>query len=139
MKTVVLADGTQVSVLNVIGEKRTVQGARRDVLTFVTDGTLTMDELDRIFSEENCDSIRIVEEEMENLHTGYAIRVALSKCMEEIKAGSANEEATYEPRITVSMAQRTYAEAQLAKLAAESTDTQLAVAELAEMIAGGVE
>lgn len=39
----------------------------------------------------------------------------------------------------VSMAQRTYSETKLAQVAQESTDTQLAVAELAELVTGGIE
>ena len=141
MKTVVLTDGTMVPVLNVIGEKHTIQGARRDVLTFVMDGTITMDELDQIFNEANCERITIVEEDgqTQNVHYGYAIRAGLSKNPEMIQPESSGVPAVYENRVTVSMAQRTYAEAQLARLAAESMDTQVAVAELAEMITGGAE
>lgn len=51
---------------------------------------------------------------------------------------SETEEKSVE-RIMVSMVQRTYSETKLAQVAQESTDTQLAVAELAELVTGGIE
>ena len=54
-----------------------------------------------------------------------------------VEPATTETEAVTEERITVSMSQRTYAENQLAALATESTDAQLAIAELAELVMGG--
>jgi len=146
---IILKNGTELQALVVTGASRYVQGANRDCLSFVFDETASMDELDRLFTEANCESIAIVDEilayttedgevyeEIVAVHTDYAIRAELKQSFEQVAPENANAEAQTVKRITVSMAQRTYAERKLAALAAESTDTQLAVAELAELVMG---
>ena len=135
---IILTDGTTLEPIIVTGEKKTVQGVRRDVLTFVF-ADASMDALDSIFTEENCETIRIINGEEEAVHSAYTIRTSLTKALEETKPATPDTEAVYETRVTVSMAQRTYAESKLAAIAAESMDTQLAVAELAEIVMGGAE
>ena len=134
----IMTDGTVLEPIIVTGEKKTVQGARRDVLHFVF-ADVSMDELDSIFSEANCERIRIINGEEEAVHSAYTVRAGLTKAKEEAMPATPDAEAVYETRVTVSMAQRTYAESKLAAIAAESTDTQMAVAELAEIIMGGAE
>lgn len=134
----ILTDGTTLEPIIVTGEKKTVQGARRDVLHFVFD-EVSMDQLDEVFSEANCEKIRIINGEEEAVHSAYTIRAGLTKAREEAQPATQETEAVYVTRVTVSMAQRTYAESRLAAIAAESTDTQMAVAELAEIIMGGTE
>ena len=137
---VILANGTELSPIMVTGETKYIQGANRDSLTFVFDETYSMDSLDAIFTEKACETITIVENaENQFLYSGYAIKAELmKKPVVAETATNETEEATV-TRVMVTMAQRTYAETKLAQVAQESTDTQLAVAELAEMIVGGTE
>lgn len=117
---VILSNENELTPIVVTGAHRTVQGANRDTLTFVFPASEGMTELDTLFTAENCESIKLVEDSgNEYVHSGYTIRAELSKKSVEVTAATEESEAVYEDRITVSMAQRTYAETQLASL----TDT----------------
>lgn len=122
---IILANGVTLAPITTTGAKRTVQGANRDVLSFVFAGTTSLDELNKLFTAENCETITIVEtkaDEMgvsttnEFIHSGYVIRESLKRETILVTPATADTEAIYEDRITVSMAQRTYAESQLASL-----------------------
>ena len=130
---IILTDSTELSPIIVTGAKRQIQGASRDVLTFVFSADVGMDALDTAFSEANCESISIIEPieteeidengnpvakivENEYIHKAYTIRTELVKKAVEITPATESTEAVTEERITVSMAQRTYAETQLANL-----------------------
>lgn len=113
-----LANGTELNPIIVIGEKQNVQGAFRDVLSFIFPAETSLDELDAIFTAGNCKSITLVEEETEHIHTNYTIRVALKREPVEVAPATDTTDAVYENRVTVSMGQMTYTEAQLAEQAA---------------------
>lgn len=103
--------------LMVTGGQQYVQGQSRDTLSFVFDGTADMAELDQAFRPENCGDIIITDDaDGEYLHHGYAIRYELKKADVESKPATAQTAAEYVTRITVSMAQRSYAEEQAASL-----------------------
>ena len=137
---VILSNGTELEPITVTGSRRNIQGANRDCLSFVFRESAGLEALDAAFTETACESINLVEgDDTSYIHKGYTIRTELKKELDEISAGDAETDAAYESRITVTMAQRTYAESKLAALASESTDTQLAVAELAEIVMGGAE
>ena len=133
-----LANGHELNPIMVTGEKRTVKGARRDCLTFVF-GDTGLDDIDETFNEVNCEKITVVEMGTKTvekeivdeatgetttvtetvpceIYNGYAIRVDLLKRKEEKKAATATEDAEYVTRVYVTMAERTYAETQLASL-----------------------
>lgn len=143
---IILANGAVLNPIAITGAPKFVQGAERDALTFhFTDASL--DEMDAIFTEGNCESIKIIdkiinddgtETPTEDIHNGYTIRAELNKKLVEVQASTPDNDAVSEIRVTVTMAQRTYAESKLAALSAKSTDTQIAVAELAEIIMGGM-
>lgn len=112
-----LADGIELTPIMVTGVKKTVQGVPRDTLTFVFPETEDMAELDTHFSTENCEVLTLTEGNGdEYIHNGYTIRVELSKKSVEVTPATEGAAAVYESRITVSMAQRTYAESQIASL-----------------------
>lgn len=135
---IILKDNTELTPIIVTGGKRQLQGANRDCLHFVFDESIGLDEADGYFNAANCESIKIVGDDgSESVYKGYTVRAELKKADEIVQSENPESEAVTVKRITVSMAQRTYAESQLAVLAAESTDTQLAVAELAEIVMGG--
>lgn len=137
---VILANGVELMPILVTGARKNVQGANRDTLSFVFSGEMGLEALDEAFTETACESITLVEsEDVSYIHKGYTIRAGLNKESVAVSTETTETEAVYENRITVTMAQRTYAETQLAKLASESTDTQLAVAELAGIVMGGTE
>ena len=113
---VILNNGVELEPIIVTGEKRHVQNARRDVLTFVFAET-GLDEIDGIFTTENCEKMIIVgDDNSEAIYKGYVVRAELTKEMVEVKGTTAEESAEYEARVKVSMAERTYAETQIANL-----------------------
>lgn len=114
-----LSDGTQLEAILVTGGPRYIQGTDRDALCFVFPATAGLEELDAAFTPGKCETITIVDQEgSEHVHTGYTIRCELSKAAVETSPATAEAAAVYEDRITVAMAQRTYAETQLAQLQA---------------------
>ena len=115
-----LSNGTILSPIVVTGESRYVQGASRDTLNFIFPADVSMASIDEAFTADVCEHITIIGDDgSENIHTGYTIRAELSKAPVEVSAATAETDAVYEDRVTVSMAQRTYAESHLASL----TDT----------------
>lgn len=132
---VILKDGTELAILSASGEPAAVQGETRDSLAFTFPASAGLEAINAAFSEENCESIRLVEDGgTEHVHTGYVLRTALT-----LTPG----EESGEGRITVTMAKRSYAEEQLLAIrrqteetAARMTDTQLALCEVYEMMLG---
>lgn len=115
-----LSNGTELSPIVVTGESRQAQGAKRDVLTFVFPATEGIETLDNAFSESACETIIVTDDSgKENVYKSYVIRVKLEKALVVISPATPEKQAVTEERISVSMAQRTYAETQLASL----TDT----------------
>lgn len=113
---IILVDGTELTPIIVTGEKRNIQGASRDTLNFVFSADAGMDTLDAVFTSNNCESIKIVDDSnSEYIHKAYTIRADLNKKSVEITPATSDTAAVYEDRITVSMAQRTYTETQLAE------------------------
>lgn len=117
-----LANGTILMPLIVTGGKRTVQGVARDTLQFVFTPDYSMEELDAIFSEENCEEITVTDENGQGVYKNYSLRCELKK--ETVVAQLATDEtdAVMEQRIFVSMSQKTYTEMQLQNLT-ETVDT----------------
>ena len=134
-----LANEVELEPLTVSGEPRIVQGETRDCLSFHFSASAGLEASNAAFSEENCESIRIVEDGgTEHIHAGYVIRVSLTLTPAEDDGGG--------DQITVTMAQRTYTEEQLLAIrrqaeatAAQMTDTQLALCEVYEMMLGSGE
>lgn len=116
---IILANGTELNPIVVTGGSSQVQGARRDTLHFVFPATEDMAVLDSAFSATACESINIIGDDgSEAIHKAYTIRAKLEKASVEVTPATAEYESEYEERITVSMAQRTYSETQLAALTA---------------------
>ena len=114
---VILCNGVELTPNTVTGTKRLVQGASRDTLTFVFPDGTSLDELNRIFSADNCETITIVENDgSEYVHSGYVIRAELKREPVEVAAESDTEPATYQDRVVVAMSRRTYQESQYAEL-----------------------
>ena len=112
---VILNNGTELTPIIVTGEKRNVQGARRDCLTHVF-AEVSLDEIDGLFTEANCENITIIGDDgSEAIYKGYTIRTDLTKTMVETVPATATAEAQYESRVSVTMAERTYAETKLAE------------------------
>ena len=111
-----LANGTELTALGVTGEKRNVQGARRDVLSFIFPAETSLDQMDEVFTAENCKSITIIKGETEHIHRGYTIRAELKREPVQISAATEETDATYENRVTVAMAQMTYQESRIDSL-----------------------
>lgn len=113
---IILTNGTELEAIVVTGSKRTVQGASRDTLCFVFPAETSLEEMDGLFTEENCETITIVEDENQYVKSGYTIRADLKRESVEVTPATDTEDAVYENRVTVSMAQRTYAEYQMAEV-----------------------
>ena len=112
-----LANRTELTPITVLGSNRYVQGADRDVLSFVFPASEGMDKLDGIFTPTACESITVNDGEGEYIHKGYTVRAELKKEWVEVTPETEEAPAVTEERITVSMGQRTYTEKQLALLA----------------------
>jgi hypothetical protein len=116
---IILTNGKELNPIVVTGGSSQVQGARRDTLHFVFPATDDMAALDAAFSPANCESITIIGDDgSEHIHKAYTIRAKMEKAPVEVTPATAETEAVTEDRITVSMAQRTYTETQLAALSA---------------------
>ena len=114
---IILCNGAELNPNTVTGIKRLVQGASRDTLTFVFPDGTGLDELDKLFTAENCERITIVEADgSEYVHSDYVIRAELKRELMEVAPATADEPGTYESRVTVAMSRRTYQEIQLASL-----------------------
>ena len=115
---IILANEIELSPINIMGEKRTVQGAQRDVLSFIFPVDTSMDELDRLFTEKNCETIKIVNGDKEYIHNSYTIRTELKREPIEVAKATDAANSIYENRVIVSMGQRTYMETQIAQMQA---------------------
>jgi hypothetical protein len=113
---IILANGVELHPITAMGASDFIQGASRDVLSFVFPAEASMDELDAIFTAENCETITVAEGADEHIHKGYTIRAELKRNPVEVSPATASAEAVYENRVTVAMAQRTYTETQMAAM-----------------------
>ncbi len=116
---ITLANGTELHPISVIGEERSINGTRRDTLSFVFPQDTGLDELDAIFTAKNCESIKLHETrtdddgtitELEYIHTGYTIRAGLSRTPVVTALSTDTTEEVVENRVMVSMARRNYVE-----------------------------
>lgn len=117
-KTVILADKTELTALEVSGATQYIQGSNRDALTFVFAASEGMEAMDAAFSPDNCETITIRDGSEEYTHSGYTVRGSLSKAPVLVTPETADAPAVYEDRITVTMGQRTYVETLLAQIMA---------------------
>lgn len=114
-----LSNGAELNPIMVTGAASQVQGAKRDTLNFIFPATESLEALDAAFTEAACESITIIGDDgSEAIHKAYTIRSELKKAVVEVSPATAENPAVVEERITVAMAQRTYAETQLAALSA---------------------
>lgn len=144
----ILSDGTKITHIGATGATKYLQGANRDTITFEFDASHSVDELRNLFTEQNCEVIDIVTEEVvmqedgteqtiatDNYHEGYVIRTEVAEKIKENAPATGTTPAVTETRVFVTMAQRTYMETQLAAITEEITNTQLALCEIYE---GGI-
>ena len=164
MQTLVLANNTQIPLISCIGGSEYFQGAQRAALDFRIDPeSYTLAEIDALFSADNCGNVTLretiehqqqavnedgtpaideygnpvmetVQQVSEYIHQGYIMRVSLSKQMYTVAGDSG---VTDQEQISVRMAQQSAAEKQLAELATQMTDAQLALCDVYELITGG--
>lgn len=135
---IILANGTILEPIIVTGGPKFVNGANRDALTFVFPN-VSMNDIDAIFTEENCETINIINNGEEAIHKGYVIRVDISKKAVETAAATVDTPAATEDRVTVTMAQRTYSETVLAQMAEAAAVSEMAIAELGVLVASMAE
>lgn len=115
--TIKLANGKELHPIVVKGASSYVQGENRDTLSFIFSASESMEALDDAFTESACETITIIGDDgSEYIHKAYTIRAELKKATVEVEPATAESDAIIEERITVSMAQRTYTESQLAAL-----------------------
>ena len=129
-----LANGIELNALGVTGEKQNIQGFRRDVLSFMLPASVSLDEMDSIFTEENCKSITLINGETEHIHNNYTIRVELKREPVLVTPATETSSEVYETRVTVSMAQMTYAELQLANISKQNAVLEECIVEMAQVV-----
>lgn len=136
-----LKDGTQLNHIGATSVSKYIQGANRDTLTFEFNDSYSVDALRAVFTEANCETINIVTDEVvettienedgttevksevvytNNYWDGYVIRVEVAEKVKEIEPATGITPAITETRVFVTMAQRTYAETQMANLQAQN-------------------
>ena len=116
---ITLTNGVELNALMVTGGGRYVQGATRDTLTFIFPVEQSMDELDALFTAQNCETIILGDGETEGgIHHGYTIRAELKREPVEVAPATESTEAVMENRTFVSMAQRTYMETKMMEMEA---------------------
>ncbi len=140
---ITLKNGTEVNPIIVTGGSRHINGANRDTLNFIFPANASLDELDALFTDKNCETIKLYEvqvnpdgttTELEHIHAGYVIRAELSRTPMVVAEATDTTEEVVENRVTVSMALRTYAETQLAKLTEQSALHEECIVELASAV-----
>ena len=120
-----LSNGAELTPIIVIGERRHIQNANRDTLCFIFPVETSLDELDVLFTAANCEKIVITDDNGEDyIHNAYTVRAELKRSPVEVTLATESEDAVYENRVIVSMAQRTYQESQI-------NEMQTAIAALA--------
>lgn len=134
-----LSDGTMLDTIMVSGAQKYVDGQTRDTLTFwFAENAATMEQLDSVFSAQNCEEITLLGDEEEYRHTGYTIRDSLTKAPVKLNSETPDTPAITEMRLSVAMARRTYAETKLETVLASQTALQDAVDMLAlDALLGG--
>lgn len=116
MKIILANSTTEVEVYQVIGELKYVNNQNRDSLTFSLPATYSLEEVDAMFSESACESIKLIDTDGEYIHKGYTIRVEIKKQSVEVEPETSETESVMEDRIFVTMAQRTYMESKVTEL-----------------------
>lgn len=112
-----LANGVELNPIIVTGERRYVQNASRDTICFIFPAEASLDELDALFTAANCEKIIITDDGGEDyIHNAYTVRAELKRSPIEVTPATESEEAVYENRVIVTMAQRTYQESQMAAI-----------------------
>lgn len=115
---IILANETELNPIIVTGGRRFVSGVMRDTLDFVFSADTTIEEIDSIFTAENCENIKIydIETNEEFIHKGYTIRADLLRKPVVVTPATEEAEAVTEERIIVSMSERTYTENEVVTL-----------------------
>jgi hypothetical protein len=117
---ITLTNGVVLTPIMVTGAPATVQGTRRDTLSFIFPETESIMTLDAAFSEDACEIILIEGDDgSESIHKGYTIRSEIKKAGVVVSPETSDSDAVVENRITVTMAQRTHMETKLAALSAK--------------------
>ena len=112
-----LSNGVELNPIIVMGEKRYVHGANRDALSFIFHAETSLDELDALFTVANCEKIVITDDNGEDyIHNAYTVRAELKRSPMEVAPATESEDAVFENRVFVTMAQRTYQESQMAAI-----------------------
>lgn len=113
---ITLGSGDTLEPCAITGARRQYQGATREMMTFVLDAGIGLEAAAALFAPENCESITIEDAAGEHIYYGYVIpaEIALKSVMTAQE--TAESAAVWEDKISVCMAQRTYAENQLASL-----------------------
>ena len=113
---IILNNGTELHPIVAMGSTKYVHGASRDTISFVFPVETSLDEIDAIFTAENCERITIFDEEAQYIHEGYTVRAELFRRPEVIVPATDEADEVVENRVTVSMSLRTYAETQVAEM-----------------------
>lgn len=114
MKTLIFKNGATIDFVECYGRNEYVQGSQRSVLDFrFNPNDISLDDVDKMFSADECGKLIIRDAESEFIHENYNIRVSISKQ----KFTLATEDGSTEvEQISVKIAQCTYIEIQLTAL-----------------------
>ena len=111
-------DETTLDVVTINGTSRYFQGVNRDSLEIQLEkGKYTLESLDTLTgNSENTKKLTILDGESEYIHDSYTLRAELSVHPVQTAAETADFPASYEERVCIVLAQKTYAELELESL-----------------------
>lgn len=76
---IILTDGTELHPILVTGGSKYILGSSRDTLTFIFPEDPSLEEIDTLFTSENCKSIKMYQDNNEYIHKGYVVRTELKR------------------------------------------------------------
>jgi len=135
-----LNDNTELDCIIAFGRTEYIQGANRSVLELhFSPEDVTFESLEDVFSPSNSESIVLTDDENNSyLHENYVIRDGIALKNYEVSPPRDGVDGVYEKRYIVTLAQLTYAEAQIKELQDADLDNKEAIASLYEAILGGM-
>lgn len=112
------SDGTTLDVLAVKGQHTYFQGAQRDSLEIqIAKDKATFDALDTLTGDASkTGKLTVIDGDKQDEHDNYSLRVSLALQPVTVTEATSTTAAVTEDRLCVTLAQKTYAELQIAEL-----------------------
>lgn len=115
MKTLIFKNGSTIDFIECYSRREYIQGTQREVLDFrFNPNKVSLNDVDKLFSTDECTKLIIRDNESEFVYDNYNIRISISK--QKFPLVDENGEKEEKEQISVKIAQLTYIEMQLTAL-----------------------